>query len=80
VSVCSLSGIDENWNFSAVRGPIGPKLGGDLGLVSQISVHFWFQDLIVFLYWKQTKEEKNGEITKIIILENLSFLSRAESD
>jgi hypothetical protein len=28
---------DENWNFSAVRSPIELKLGGDLGLVSQIS-------------------------------------------
>jgi hypothetical protein len=39
VSVCSLSGTDENSNFSAVRSPIELKLGGDLGLVSQISVH-----------------------------------------
>jgi hypothetical protein len=32
-------GTDENYNFSAVRSPIELKLGGDLGLVSQISVH-----------------------------------------
>jgi hypothetical protein len=35
----SVVGTDGNWNFSAVRSPIGLKLGGDLGLVSQISVH-----------------------------------------
>jgi hypothetical protein len=32
-------GTDKNYNFSAVRSPIELKLGGDLGLVSQISVH-----------------------------------------
>jgi hypothetical protein len=35
----SVVGTDENWNFSAVRSPIELKLGGDLWLVSQISVH-----------------------------------------
>ena len=40
MSVCLLFvGTDENLNFSAVRSPIELKLGGDLGLVSQISVH-----------------------------------------
>jgi hypothetical protein len=34
-----LSGTDEICNFSAVRSPIELKLGGDLGLVSQISLH-----------------------------------------
>jgi hypothetical protein len=31
--------MDENWNFSAVRSLIGLKLDGDIGLVSEISVH-----------------------------------------
>jgi hypothetical protein len=30
---------DKNCNFSAVRSPIELKLGGDLRLVSQISLH-----------------------------------------
>jgi hypothetical protein len=56
--LCVVVGTDENCNFSAVRSPIELKLGGDLGLVSQISVHvlvsrfacmFWFQDLIIFI-------------------------------
>jgi hypothetical protein len=33
-------GTDGNCNFSAVRSPIELKLGGDLGLVSQISFCF----------------------------------------
>ena len=37
--VCSLSGMDKIWNFSAVHSLIELKLGGDFGLVSQISVH-----------------------------------------
>jgi hypothetical protein len=39
MSVVLCVGTDANCNFSAVRSPIGLKLGGDLGLVSQISVH-----------------------------------------
>jgi hypothetical protein len=39
MSVCVLCGTDEKRNFSAVRSPIELKLGGDLGLVSQIIVH-----------------------------------------
>jgi hypothetical protein len=48
--VCSLSvvGTDENWNFSAVRSPIGLKLGGDLGLVSQINVHVLVSRFVCF--------------------------------
>jgi hypothetical protein len=49
VSVCSLSVTVENWNFSAVRSPIGLKLGGDLGLVSQISMHVWVSRFDCFL-------------------------------
>jgi hypothetical protein len=40
--VCYVScvvGTDKNYNFSAVRSPIVLKLGGDLALVSQISVY-----------------------------------------
>jgi len=54
-------GTDENWNFSAVRSPIELKLGGDLGLVSQISVHVLFSRFDYFLYCKQTKERKNRQ-------------------
>jgi hypothetical protein len=44
IHVCVLCGVvvvgtDGNCNLSAVRSPIGLKLGGDLGLVSQISKH-----------------------------------------
>jgi hypothetical protein len=47
LSVCLsvVVGTDKNWNFSAVRSPIGLKLSGDHGLVSQISVH----DLLISL-------------------------------
>jgi hypothetical protein len=55
------SGTDENCNFSAVRSPIQLKLGGDLGLVSQISVHGLVSRFDYFLYCKQTKERKNRE-------------------
>jgi hypothetical protein len=37
--LCVVDGTDEKCNFSAVCSPIELKLGGDLGLVSQISVH-----------------------------------------
>jgi hypothetical protein len=63
VVCCCFFGTDENCNFSAVHYPIELKLGGDLGLVSQISVH-WFQDSIVFhIVNKETKcqnREKRG--------------------
>jgi hypothetical protein len=40
VCVCGgVVGTDENCNLSAVRSPIKLKLGGDLGLLSQISMH-----------------------------------------
>jgi hypothetical protein len=54
-------GTDENWKFSAVRSLIELKLGGDLGLVFQISVHVLFLRFDYFLYCKQTKERKNRE-------------------
>jgi hypothetical protein len=57
VSLC-IVGTDENYNFSAVRSPIELKLCGDLGLVSQISVHVLILRLYYFLYCKQTKEQK----------------------
>jgi hypothetical protein len=56
------------------------KLGGDLGLVSQISMHVFVLRFICFLYCKQTKEQKyrrnreNHGFTKLV------FLCRAESD
>jgi hypothetical protein len=57
--VCCLFvvGTDENCNFSAVRSPIELKLGGDLGLVFQISVHVLVLRFDYFLYCKQTKEQ-----------------------
>jgi hypothetical protein len=79
--VCqSVVGMDGNWNFSAVRSPIGLKLGGDLGLVSQISVHVWFQDWFVFYIVNKQKNKKPAEIAKIAVLQNLRFLNRAGSD
>jgi hypothetical protein len=65
--------------FSAVRSPIELKLGGDLGLVSQISV-LWFQDSIVFHIVNKQTNKKNAEIAKNAVLENLSFLHRSKSD
>jgi hypothetical protein len=57
--VCVFVGTDEKCNFSALRSPIELKLGGDLGLVSQISVHVLVSRFDYFLYCKQTKEQKN---------------------
>jgi hypothetical protein len=55
--VCVLFvGTDDNCNFSAMRSPIELKLGGDLVLVSQISVHVLVSRFDYFLYSKQTKE------------------------
>jgi hypothetical protein len=54
-------GTDEKCNFSAVRSPIELKLGGDLGLLSQISMHVLVSRFDYFLYCKQTKEHKNRE-------------------
>jgi hypothetical protein len=56
------------------------KLGGDLGLVSQISVHVLVSSFDCFLYCKQTKEQKNAEIAEIAVLQNMRFLRLAESD
>jgi hypothetical protein len=66
MSVCVLFvvGMDKNCNFSAVRSPIELKLSGDLGLVSQISVHVLVSRFDYFLYCKQTKEPKKGENRK----------------
>jgi hypothetical protein len=41
-----------------MRSPIGLKLSGDLGLVSQISVHVLVSKFDYFLYCKQTKEQQ----------------------
>jgi hypothetical protein len=56
--VLCVVGTDENWNFSALHSPIELKLGGDLGLVSEISVHVLVSRFDYFLYCKQTKERK----------------------
>jgi hypothetical protein len=82
VECCVLlcDGTDKKCNFSAVDSPIELKLGGDLWLVSQISVHVLVLRFDYFLYCKQTKEPKNAKIAKIVILQNLCFLSRAEFD
>jgi hypothetical protein len=63
-----------------VRSLIGLKLAGDLGLVSQISVHVLVSRFVWFLYCKQTKEQKTAKIAKITVLQKLHFLRRAESD
>jgi hypothetical protein len=63
-----------------VRSPIGLKLSGDLGMVSQISVHVLVSRFDNFLYCKQTKEQKIRENREIAVLQNLRFLRRAESD
>jgi hypothetical protein len=60
-----LCGTDENWNFSAVRSLIELKLGGDLGLVFQISMYVLISRFHYFLYCKQTKEQKNRGFTKL---------------
>ena len=57
VVVCCLFGTDENLNLSAVRSPIELKLGGDLGLVSQISVHVLVSRFDCFSYCKQTNKQ-----------------------
>jgi hypothetical protein len=41
-----------------VRSPIGLKLSGNFGLVSQISLHVLVLKFVYFLYCKQTKEQK----------------------
>jgi hypothetical protein len=51
-------GTDGNCNFSAVCNPIELKLGGDLGLVYQISVYVLVSRFDCFSYCKQTKEQK----------------------
>jgi hypothetical protein len=63
-----------------MRSPIELKLGEDLGLVSQISVHVLVSRFDYFLYCKQTKEQKTAKITKIAVLQNLRFLRRSKSD
>jgi hypothetical protein len=41
--------------------PIELKLGGDLGLVSQISMHLLVSRFDYFSYFKQTKEQKKQQ-------------------
>jgi hypothetical protein len=76
MSVVLCVGTDANCNFSAVRSPIGLKLGGDLGLVSQISVHVLVSRFDYFLFCKQTKEKKPAKIA----VTNLCFLRCSKSD
>jgi hypothetical protein len=57
-------GTDETCNFSAVRSPIELKLGGDLGLVSQISVHILVSRFDRFSYRKQTNKQKRRNCEK----------------
>jgi hypothetical protein len=75
-------GMDKNSNFSALRSPIELKLGGDLGFVSQISVHVLVSRFDCFSYCKQTNKQinKKSQNGKNAVLENLSFLSRSKSD
>jgi hypothetical protein len=71
--LCVITGTDKNYNFSAVPGPIELKLGGDLGLVSQISVHVLVSRFEYFSYCKQIKEQKNAKIAKIAVVQNFAF-------
>jgi hypothetical protein len=64
----------DGGNFLAVRSPtIELKLGGDAGLVSQISVHVLVSRFDYFSYCKQTKDKKRQN------LENHSFTKLAFS-
>jgi hypothetical protein len=62
--LCCVFGTDENCDFSAVRNSIELKLGGDLGLISQmqICVHVLVSGFNCFSYCKQTN--KKVEIAK----------------
>jgi hypothetical protein len=71
--VVGVGGKDGNCNFSAVRSPIELKLGGDLGLVSQISVHVLVSRFDYFFYCKQTKERKNRQSREIRGFTKLAF-------
>jgi hypothetical protein len=53
--------MNKNCNFSAMRSPIELKLVGDLGLVSQISVHVLVSRFDYFLCCTQTKEQKKRQ-------------------
>jgi hypothetical protein len=50
--------MDGNCNFSAVRSPIELKLGGDFGLVSQISVHVLVSRFVWFYIVNKQKNKK----------------------
>jgi hypothetical protein len=68
-------GTDKNLNFSAVRRPIGLKLSGDLGLVSQISMH-----VLVSRFFILETNKRTTKTLKSRKSQNLRFLRRAESD
>jgi hypothetical protein len=63
VVVCLLAfaGTDKNCNFSAVHSPIEMKLGGDLGLVSQINVHVLVSRFECFSYCKERKKQTSKQ-------------------
>jgi hypothetical protein len=65
-----------------VRSPIELKLGGDLGLVSQISLHVLVSRFDYFLYCEQTnkRRKKPAKIVKIAVLQNLRLLRHSKSD
>jgi hypothetical protein len=76
VVVCCVllcDGTDEKYNFPAVRSPIELKLGGDLRLVSQISVHVLVSRFDYFLYCKQTKEQKTQKSQKLLFYKTCVF-------
>jgi hypothetical protein len=64
--VCfSLSVTDENSNFSAVQSQIELKLGGDLRLVSQISVHALVSKFNYVSFCNQKNKQKKPDCPDI---------------
>jgi hypothetical protein len=63
-----------------MRSLIELKLAGNLGLVSQISVHVLVSSFDFFYIVNKQKNQKIVKIAKIAVLQNLSFLRRSKSD
>jgi hypothetical protein len=50
------------------------------GWYPKLAYTFWFQNLFVFYIVNKQKNKKPAKIMKIAVLQNLRFLSRAESE